>query len=169
MKVILLVVLSGAAGAFAARPQEAAPKAAAEAPAPKSPKKTSLGEEFGAAVQDYVASRLDLEDGTFHVWDEEEDGAWELTLDKPLPGTLRPLGRGRYSLCAGFFQRGEEGEPDVAVDVDFIAVRGEKGWSFQEVLVHKVDGRARFTYDEKNQRVPVRHSDEEDQDREIDL
>lgn len=139
-------------------------------PGPAAPSAKSAEGSLEAAVPDFVASRLDLEDGTYHQWDEEEDGTWELSFQRVLPKTLRNLGGGRWSVCAEFLQAAaEEGEGDVPLDLDFIAKKGPKGWSFEEVLIHRVDGRARFTYDEQSRRLPVRHAEEEAEAKDINL
>ncbi len=109
-----------------------------------------MSKEYNKAVVDYVEKSAG--EGAFKVSDDKLGKEWALKLVRVHKNKIAHLGEGRFFACADFKAVGEKAK----VDLDFYAMRGEDGsWSMEKVLVHKVDGKARYTYNDKNEMVPV--------------
>ena len=52
------------------------------------------------------------------------------------------------------FKTVEKGAKD-KLDLDFYATKGPDGWKIDKTVIHKVNGKPRYTYNDKNEMVPV--------------
>lgn len=107
---------------------------------------------FGDAVERYVKDAA-ADAGSFEAYDEKLDKTWELKLVRIHRDRVARLGGDKYFACADF--KTADGK-ERALDLDFYASRTAEGWTVDEVLVHKLDGKERFVYDKDNRRVPVK-------------
>ena len=109
--------------------------------------------EFTKAVEQHVAEKsADL--GAFKVSDEKLGKDWALKLVGVHKKRVAHLGDGRFFACADF-KPVAKGSKD-KVDLDFYATKKDDGgWTIDKVLIHKVNGKPRYTYNEKNEIVPV--------------
>lgn len=110
-----------------------------------------MRKEFNAAVVDFVAG--EAKDGAYSVKDEVLGKTWELKLIGVHKKRIVHLGDKGFFACADFKTVGGEKRK---LDLDFYATKDAGGWRIDKVLIHKVDGKPRYTYNEKNERVPVR-------------
>lgn len=111
----------------------------------------SLPDQFSKAVKRYVRNSS-KPTGYFVLEDEILKKPWKLKLVRFHEDKIVRLGPGKFFVCADF----KEPLGKNTVDLDFYAHKGIEGWSVDEVLIHKLNGEPRFTYNEKNQRVPVK-------------
>ncbi|MBI5624052.1 MAG: hypothetical protein HY924_09755 [Elusimicrobia bacterium] len=107
---------------------------------------------FEEAVRKHAAPA----DGkAFMVPDAVLKKVWELKLVRVHKDKIVSVGKEHYFACADF-KSVKEGDRS-PVDLDFYATRQPDGsWRIDQVLIHKVDGKARFTYSAGNAIVPVR-------------
>ena len=110
-----------------------------------------MDKEFAAAVQDYVSKQPD---GILAIPDESLNKEWRLKLAGVDRKSVKRLGDRRYLGCADF-KTAEGGKRD-KLDLDFYATKTPGGWRVDNILIHKVNGEARYAYDKKNERVPVK-------------
>lgn len=121
-------------------------------------KRKALKKEFSAAVEAYVGEESRKTDGFFVVRDDKLSKDWKLKLVRIHKKNIAQLAEDRFFACADF----SEGSNWLArffattVDLDFYVRKTSSGWKVEDVLVHKVDGKPRFTYDKNNNRVPVK-------------
>ncbi|HVE13687.1 MAG TPA: hypothetical protein VNI01_09865 [Elusimicrobiota bacterium] len=126
--------------------------ALAAAPARAAEVSAKDAKAFSNAVRDYVQARsAESSDGAFHVRDASARRSWGIELVQVHTDELVRLPGGALRGCADFKSaKGVE-----ALDVDFIARRSEDGWEVGKVILHRVDGEDRVTYDEKGRATPV--------------
>lgn len=106
-----------------------------------------ISQEYTRTVQTHVGAA-----GGFSVKDEALKRDWSLKLLKVHKDKVVPLGGNRFFACADFKAAGK-GEKD-KLDLDFYASRDEKGkWTVLDIFIHKLNGKERYTYNEKNERV----------------
>jgi|GEM_PF-3448602 len=113
-----------------------------------------LRNEFDQSVKDYVKAQS--ANGAFKVHDDKLGKDWELKLDKVHKNKIVHLSDKpfRCFACADF-QSVTKGDK-TKVDLDFYATRDDKGvYTVDKVIVHKVNGQPRYTYNDKNEMVPV--------------
>jgi hypothetical protein len=105
-------------------------------------------ERLAGAIEAWVAWDSKLHGGNFLVWDPEQKKTLELSLDKVHRERLSALGDGVYFACADF-----KAKDGAVYDLDVFMSGGsspfENLWP-TEVLVHKKDGAARYTWHEEN-------------------
>lgn len=108
---------------------------------------------FVKSVQGYVKMKV-ADEGSFNVYDDKLDKTWELKLVRIHKKRIARLGEDKFFACADFktVARGKK----TKIDLDFFVTRNDGDFNVDEVLVHKVGGKARYTYNSKNQRVPVK-------------
>ena len=106
---------------------------------------------YTAAVEKKVKD--DIAAGGFTVKDEKLGKDWNLKLDHVHKDRIVSLGGDKFFACADF-KSAEKGSKE-KVDLDFYATKKGDSWSIDKVLVHKVDGKERYTYNDKNEMVPV--------------
>ncbi|MFB6258609.1 MAG: hypothetical protein ABEH38_07935 [Flavobacteriales bacterium] len=104
-------------------------------------------DEFADAAKSYIQKRSEKNDGYFPVKDEKQGRTLKLELEKVHRKRLSHLGDNVYFVCADF--KGKDGK---LYDIDIFM----KGSSKEDLkvtrdpMVHKVNGKARFTWYEKN-------------------
>lgn len=114
--------------------------------------KAQVKKEYTAAVEAYVKEQSEGKPG-FPVKDDKLGKQWDLRLANIHKNKIVHLGDDRFFACADF-KTVEKGKKD-KVDLDFYASRNPQGWKLDKVVIHKVNGKPRFTYDEKNEMVPA--------------
>lgn len=108
---------------------------------------------FVEAVEEYISSKEE-EEGAFKVRDGELGKTWDLSLLRIHKDRIARLGEDKFFACADFEESG--GKAKKTLDLDFFVTRGEDGtFAVDEIPVHKVEGKPRYTYNDANERVPV--------------
>jgi hypothetical protein len=110
-----------------------------------------LMKEFVAAVEGDISAKAAGSGGKFMVSDEALKKDWGLKLLRIHKHKIARLSENSFFACADF----KETEGKGKVDLDFYVSKSDAGWKVDKVLVHKVDGKPRFTYNEKNEIVPL--------------
>ncbi len=100
------------------------------------------------AVQRYVQDTTQ-EEGVFYIDDEVTGETRELTLDG-IHDTVNKVGD-YYSVCADM----KDSKTGDLLDVDFDVDVFDGQLEVTDVSIHKVHGKARYTYDTNNVRVPM--------------
>lgn len=122
-----------------------AAKAGAEHPAKSAATPATIA-DVAAAVKTYVEHDTHAKGGHFLVYDTVANEPLALTLDKIHDERLTPMGDGVYFVCADFKATNGHG-----YDVDFFVKESPGGLEFTDVVtVHKVDGKARYGWVEKD-------------------
>ncbi|MBI2842278.1 MAG: TlpA family protein disulfide reductase [Armatimonadetes bacterium] len=106
---------------------------------------------FSGIVEEYVDEVSKKNDGAFVIHDEILGKDWRQKLVRIHRDKIVSLGESRYFACADF----EELKGGGKLDLDFY-VGGAPDWKVAEALIHKVNGTPRYTYNENNERVPVK-------------
>jgi len=135
----------------------------AEHPAKKHKKKKKKGKwvkssktmkAFVSAVEEYVAEKEENE-GSFKVRDNKLDKTWKLSLVRIHKKRIARLGEDKFFACADFETVGKGKRK--TLDLDFFVTRDEDGsFVVDEIPVHKVNGKRRYTYNNNNERVSVK-------------
>ena len=97
------------------------------------------------AIHDYVADDAKLKGGFFLVYDPMDKKVLQLTLAKVHEEKLATLGDGVYFACADF--QTLDGH---LYDLDVFMKGTDKKLETSEVTVHKVDGKPRYNWAEKD-------------------
>ncbi|MBI3871852.1 MAG: hypothetical protein HY304_02110 [candidate division Zixibacteria bacterium] len=97
------------------------------------------------AIHDYVADDAKLKGGFFLVFDPQDKKVLQLTLAKVHEEKLATLGNGVYFACADF--QASDGH---LYDLDVFMKGSDKNLETTEVSVHKVDGKPRYNWSEKD-------------------
>ena len=122
-----------------------------EHPVGSKPWVKQMDKEYTAAVKDFVKQADKA--GGFKVHDDKLNKEWALKLKRIHEDRIQYLGHDTFFACADFNSaaKGDKSK----LDLDFYAMKGADGWKMDKILVHKVDGQARYTYNEKNEMVPA--------------
>ncbi|MBI3297364.1 MAG: hypothetical protein HYZ75_04315 [Elusimicrobia bacterium] len=104
-------------------------------------------------IRSYVSDQLE-EEGSFAVEDELLSKTWEAKLILVHTESLRRLPDGRVIACVDF--KGEDAKNSQLLDLDFTVSGEGTDMTVEEVVIHKVGVKARFAYDAKHRRVPVK-------------
>ena len=119
-----------------------------EVPAPKPTPVEPTAEQLRETIRNYVQD-TSQEDGAFYVDDEVTGETRELTLDH----VHERVGKtGDYYYSCADMKDMKSGE---LVDVDFDVEAAEGALDVVDVRIHKVNGKERYTYDDKDNRIPV--------------
>ena len=111
---------------------------------PQSAKKLST-DDLDAAIRAHIEEKSKASDGRFEVRDDVLNKTWSLELVRVHKDKLQALADGRYFACVDFKA------PDATmVDVDFFLKKDGDKLAVTDTTVHKVDGKARYNYEEKN-------------------
>jgi len=144
---VLAAAVSLAAGARAVsaqeHPQEEHPKAG----------KPISTETLEKAIKKQIAEKAKANGGKFAVEDPVLKKTWQLELVRVHTEKLTQLDEKTYFACVDF--KAEDGTP---VDVDFYMKNDDGKLTLSDTTVHKVNGKARFNYEKKEnywERVPV--------------
>jgi len=122
--------------------------AAGEHPAehPAGSKSNITASVLSDAIERYVKEASSSSGGYFNIRDDRDGRPLALTLKKIHKDRLSAVADGIYFACVDFISR--EGK---AYDIDFIMKDTEKGLKFMEMTVHKVEGRARYNWQERGE------------------
>jgi hypothetical protein len=111
---------------------------------PPSGKKLST-DDIDAAIRAHIDEKSKTSGGRFEVRDDVLNKTWSLELVRVHKDKLQALADGRYFACVDLKA------PDAAmVDVDFFLKKDGDKLVVTDTTVHKVDGKARYNYEEKN-------------------
>ena len=137
-------------GAFPAA-RAAAADAKPEAAGAEKPGKAQLQKSYSKTVRRHVAE-ASRKSGAFVVHDDKLDKDWRLKLVRIHTDRIVQLADDTFFACADLKE--PEGKK-TKLDLDFYVVRKGGDWVMDKVLVHKVAGKPRYTYNDKNEMVPV--------------
>lgn len=113
-------------------------------------KKPTL-EEFKKAAEESIKKTMDENKGFYPVHDDKENIDRKLKFQKIHEKKLTHLEGNVYFACMDF----EEPSKKNKVDLDFWMEFKDGGWELQKVLIHKMNGKPRFVY-QNNKPVPVK-------------
>ena len=111
-------------------------------------------DQYEKIVKDYVADESQKTGGAFTIRDDVLNKVWQLNLVKIHKSKICMLQEGKVCFaCADF----KEVNGKNKLDLDFYANHSEDGkMTITKVLIHKLNGKRRFTYDKNNNLVPVK-------------
>jgi hypothetical protein len=141
-------------------------------PKPKPTPKPLTKEELADKITAYIEKDTKLKGGYFLYYDKVADKALVLTLDKVHRERVAKTGKEVYFACSDFASHSKakptggtfgaakparaamRAKDGVVYDIDFWMKRTARGrWSrleVTEIMVHKVDGKPRYTWQEKD-------------------
>jgi hypothetical protein len=111
---------------------------------PPSGKKLST-DDIDAAIRAHIEEKSKASGGRFEVRDDVLNKTWSLELVRVHKDKLQALADGRYFACVDF-----KAADGTMVDVDFFLKKDGDKLAVTDTTVHKVDGKARYNYEEKN-------------------
>ena len=111
---------------------------------PKSENKLSTG-DIDKAIRGHIEKISATANGRFPVKDDVLNKTWDLKLVRVHNDKLQALADGRYFACVDF-----EAPDATMVDVDFFLKKEGDGLAVTDTTVHKVNGKARYGYQEKD-------------------
>lgn len=106
-----------------------------------------MSKEYTKAVEDFVAKSPE----GFKVKDAKLGKEWTLKLLGVHKKKVVHLGDKKFFACADLKSTGTKDK----LDLDFYASKAGDAWTIDQVLIHKVNGQARYTYNDANERVPT--------------
>ena len=115
----------------------------------KAPQMSESKDVYSRSVRDYVAAHSQ---GDFIVDDAASGRRYGLRLVGIRSGSVRRLPAGEMAVCADFETTSQ---PVQSLDLDFFLSDETDDWSWQvkKILVHAVNGQARYAYDSSNKIV----------------
>jgi hypothetical protein len=111
---------------------------------PKSGKKMST-EDIDKAIRSHIEKTAAASGGKFPVKDDLLKKTWDLELVKVHNDKLQALADGRYFACVDF-----KAADGTMVDVDFFMKKDGNALAVTDTTVHKINGKARYSYQEKD-------------------
>ncbi len=102
-------------------------------------------ETMAKAITDFVDSDSKLKGGFFMVYDAKSESALLLTLTKVHTERLAQVGENLYFACSDFDAQGGK-----TYDLDFFMMSENDELVVTEVMIHKEDGKARYSWYEEN-------------------
>jgi hypothetical protein len=111
---------------------------------PESGKKLSTA-DIDKAIRAHIEKIASASGGKFPVKDDVLNKTWQLELVKVHNDKLQALADGRYFACVDF-----KATDGTMVDVDFFMKKEGDGLAVTDTTVHKINGKARYGYEEKN-------------------
>jgi len=111
---------------------------------PPSGKKLST-DDIDAAIRAHIEEKSKASGGRFEVRDDVLNKTWSLELVRVHKDKLQALADGRYFACVDF-----KASDATMVDVDFFLKKDGDKLAVTDTTVHKIDGKARYNYEEKN-------------------
>lgn len=106
-----------------------------------------MTQEYTKAVEDFVARSP----GGLKVHDDKLGKDWTLELVGVHKKRVVHLGDNRFFACADFKSLDSKDK----LDLDFYASKDGAAWKVEPAVIHKVNGKARYTYNDKNEMVPT--------------
>ncbi|MBI4376410.1 MAG: hypothetical protein HY549_08170 [Elusimicrobia bacterium] len=111
--------------------------------------KRAVKKDYTRAVKEHIKNN----GGSLKIRDEVLKKDWELSLKRIHKDKIVHLGDNHFFACADFDSTGSKDK----VDLDFYALKQPSGiWVIEKVLIHKVNGQPRYTYNERNEIVPIK-------------
>ena len=111
---------------------------------PKGAKKMST-EDIDKAIRAHIDKTAAASGGKFPVKDDVLKKTWDLELVKVHNDKLQALSDGRYFACVDF-----KAADGTMVDVDFFMKGSGDSLAVTDTTVHKINGKARYSYQEKD-------------------
>ncbi len=111
---------------------------------PKSEKKVST-DNIDKAIRRHIEQAAKASGGKFSVKDDVLNKTWELELVAVHNDKLQALADGRYFACVDF-----KAADGTLVDVDFFLKKEGDALAVTDTTVHKINGKARYNYQEKD-------------------
>jgi len=118
---------------------------------PKSDKKVST-DDIDKAIRGHIEKVAKDAGGKFPVKDDVAGKTWNLELVRVHKDRLQALADGTYFACVDF-----KADDGTMIDVDFFLKNQDGKLVVTDTSVHKINGKARYNYEEKNgvwMRVP---------------
>ena len=148
-KLLSLPLAIALLASLAARPvssQQSPPEKKKEHPKehPTSAEKIST-DDIDKAIRAHIEEKTKASGGRFSVQDEVLKKTWELELVRVHKDRLQSLADGTYFACVDF-----QAADGTSVDVDFFLKKAEDRLAVSDTSVHKVNGKARYNYQEKD-------------------
>lgn len=106
---------------------------------------------YSKTVEGYV-SRQSKKSGAFVVPDALLSREWSTKLVRIHKDRIVELSDGQFFACADFKEKAGDKK---MLDLDFYVSKKGTDWIVDEVLLHKVEGKPRYIYNDNNERVPV--------------
>ncbi len=115
-------------------------------------------DELADAIVKYVRDKADKPSGYFIVTDDKTGEELKLRLDKVHRKRLSKVGKNEYFACADFMSdKGKMYDLDV-----FMKGTSKDNLEFSKFSVHKVEGKARYTWYQKGGVWKKKHAGDED-------
>jgi len=112
------------------------------------PQVPPTAEQLRQSIRDYIA-RIEEEEGAFTIEDEVAGGTRTLTLER-VHERVGKTGDFYYS-CTDM----RDASTNELLDLDFDVEEAGSELNVVDVRIHKVNGQARYTYDDKDNRIPL--------------
>jgi hypothetical protein len=114
---------------------------------PKSDKsEKKLGtDDIDKAIRGHIEASEKASGGKFEVKDDVLNKTWNLELIRVHKDKLQALADGRYFACVDF-----KATDGTMVDVDFFMKEEGKDLKVTDTTVHKINGKARYNYQQKD-------------------
>lgn len=110
--------------------------------------------QYEKIVKDYLDQEASKTGGVYTIKDDLDQKEWKLKLIKVHKSKICMLQANKVCFACADFQQ-VDGKSKL--DLDFYADKAEDGAiSINKVLIHKVNGKPRFTYDSQNNMVPAK-------------
>ena len=100
---------------------------------------------IAAAINEYVSSDTKLKGGFFFVYDAESKSPLQLTLTKVHEERLAQVGENLFFACSDF-----DASDGKSFDIDFFMMSENDQLVVTEVMIHKEDGKARYSWYEED-------------------
>jgi hypothetical protein len=110
----------------------------------KTAKKMST-DDIDKAIRAHIEKTVAASGGRFPVKDDVLNKTWDLELVKVHNDKLQALADGRYFACVDF-----KAADGTMVDVDFFMKKAGDALEVTDTTVHKINGKARYSYQEKD-------------------
>ena len=102
-------------------------------------------DQMSQAITDFISTDSELKGGFFLVYDASSKKSLQLTLDKVHKERLSQCGDNLFFACSDFKSAGKE-----MYDVDFFMESKDGKLAVTEIMIHKEDGKARYSWVEKD-------------------
>lgn len=114
---------------------------------PKKQEHPASTADLDKAIRAHVDELAKKNNGRFPVKDDVLEKSWALALDRVHTDKLTQLKDDTYFACVDF-----KADDGTAVDVDFYLQSKDGQLAITDTTVHKINGKARFHYEQKGDR-----------------
>jgi len=111
---------------------------------PEAKVSTVTVDQMAAAITSFISSDSKLKGGFFFVYDASAKKTLQLTLDKVHTERLSQVGENLFFACSDFKSAGKE-----VYDLDFFMESKDGKLAVTEIMIHKEDGKPRYSWSEK--------------------